>query len=250
MRLDDKVSVVTGGGRGIGKAIALRLASEGASVIITQRTFDQARITAAEIGRSGGKARAVKLDATSYQEVNQAFRDILAEFGKVDILVNTAGGNQPCPFHQSKPETWDWVIAANLTSALNCTRAVINPMMERRRGRIISIASIAGVTGLTNLADYSAAKAGLIGFTAALAKEVGEYGVTVNCVSPSTTLSERIAGRMTAETKAQQAQKTALGRLGEPEDIANMVAFLASDESSFITGQNYLVCGGRSLGYK
>ncbi len=250
MKLEEKVAIVTGGGRGIGRAIALRLAKEGASVIVAQRTLDEVEKVADEIKALGRRAMAMKVDVTKSEEVNQMVRTTLDKFGKVDILVNNAGGNQPSLFHESKEEVWDWVIAVNLKGVLICSRAVIGHMMERRSGRVINIASIAGVTGLTNLADYSAAKGGVIAFTATLAKEVGEYGITVNCVSPSTTESERVLRRLTEEAKKEQSKKTAVGRLGKPEDIANMVAFLASDEASFITGQNYLVCGGRSLGYK
>jgi NAD(P)-dependent dehydrogenase (short-subunit alcohol dehydrogenase family) len=252
MKAEAKVAIVTGGGRGIGRAIAFRLAKEGANVAVAQRNLEEAKKVADEIRALGSRAIAVKVDVTKSAETNQMAKATLDEFGQIDILVNNAGGSAEAwsSFHESKEEVWDQVFALNLKGVFNCSWAVIRHMMDRRSGKIINIASIAGVTGLAKLVDYSAAKAGVIGFTKALAKEVGEYGINVNCVSPSATESERIALRLSEEDKEQQRKMTLVGRLGKPEDVANMVAFLVSDEASFITGQNYLVCGGRSLGYK
>jgi NAD(P)-dependent dehydrogenase (short-subunit alcohol dehydrogenase family) len=176
-------------------------------------------------------------------------KSALDEFGKVDILVNNAGGSPPekgVPFCESEEEVWDWAIATNLKGVRNCARAVINHMIERKSGKIVSIASISGVTGTLTKVDYSAAKAGVIGFTKALAKEVAPYGINVNCVSPGPIETPLFLSN-TKELQEAAIQAVFLKRAGKPEEIANMVVFLASDEASFIIGQNFIVDGGRIL---
>ena len=251
MKLQDRVAIVTGGGSGIGRATVLRLAQEGAHVVIAQRTLEVAQKTANDVIALGRRAIAVKMDVTKREETRQMAKLVLDEFGRIDILVNNAGGSTLARTHfcDSKEEDWESTFALNLTGTFNCTRAVINNMIERRSGKIIMISSIMGVDGAVGRTYYSAAKAGLIGFTKALAKEVGQYGINVNCVSPQPTATERVLGRVTEEQLNDWKTKTYLNRLGTPEDIAAMIAFLASDEASFITGQNYLVDGGRSLGF-
>jgi len=190
---------------------------------------------------------AAKTDITKSNETKRLAKKTLDEFGKIDILVNNAGGSareKQTLFHESKEELWDFVLGLNMKGTFNCTRAVINHMMERRGGKIVSIASIAGMIGEAGMVDYSAAKAGIIGFTMALAKEAAPYGINVNCISPG-----EIQTRWTVTSKEKKYMKLiGLGRLGKPEEIAAMVVFLASDEAAFITGQNHGVCGLWNLG--
>jgi len=193
----------------------------------------------------------VKVDITSLDEANQMAKTTLDEFGQIDILANIAGGAVPekiGPFSQSDKEVWDRIIALNLYGTFNCTRAVINHMIERRSGRIVNVASVAGIVGQANTADYAAAKGGIIAFTKSLAKEVAPYGINVNCVSPAFTGTERVLS-MPKEFLQKQVKTIHLGRYGKPEEIANVIVFLASDEASFVTGANYVVDGGITLSY-
>jgi len=252
MKLKERVAIVTGAAYGIGRGIALKLAREGADVVVADIELEQANKVADELKALGVNALVVRTDVTKSREVDRMVRAALDEFGKIDILVNNAGGTareRNAPFHKSEEEVWDYVIAINLKGMRNCTRAVINHMMERRSGKIVSIASISGMVGSSNnMVDYSAAKAGIIGFTMALAKELGSCGINVNAISPGG-VGETRAALAIPEVFEEYKKTTPLGRIGRPEDIANMVAFLASDEASFITGQNYAVCGGKSLGF-
>ena len=250
-RLKDKVAIVTGGASGIGKAIVLRMANEGANVVVADIAFEQAMRVASEVVATGGNAIAINVDVVKNQDTNKMAKRVMNDFGKVDILVNNAGGSareKRSLFCESTEEVWDWVIAINLKGVRNCSRAVIEHMVQRRSGKIINMASISGVIGSsTRGVDYSAAKAGIIGFTKALAKEAAPYGINVNCISPGpieTPLLLSLPEEMLEKVK----QTIHLGRLGKPEEIANMVVFLASDETNFITGQNFIVDGGRSLG--
>jgi NAD(P)-dependent dehydrogenase (short-subunit alcohol dehydrogenase family) len=171
------------------------------------------------------------------------------EFGKIDILVNNAGGSareKASEFAMSSEETWDWVLGRNLKGVLICTRAVINHMIESGAGRIISVSSVAGVGGAPGMADYSAAKAGIIGFSKALAKEVGRYGITVNCVSPGA-IKTAGTGRVPKEVADRLLSQQVLNRSGETQDVANLVLFLASEDARYITGQNYIVDGGEQI---
>lgn len=196
---------------------------------------------------------AAKADVTKSGDIDQVVRVALDKFGKVDILVNVAGGaargTERGYFYETKEETWASIIRLNLMGTLICCHAVVDHMMERRSGNIINFASVAGMIGSSIAqADYSAAKAGVIGFTKALAKELGSYGIRVNCVSPGPIGTERML-TLGQEVAEKMKSYTYLRRLGKPEEVANLVVFLASDEASFITGQNYAVCGGRSLGW-
>lgn len=251
MQLKDSVAIVTGGASGIGKAISLQLAQEGASVVIADIDVEGAKKVSDEIKTIGRRAMVVKIDVTRSEDVGQKIKAVLDEFGKIDILVNNAGGTareKGGAFHESTEEVWDWVIALNLKGVRNCTRAVINHMMQRRSGKIINNASVSGVIGAANRVDYSAAKAGVIGFTKALAKEVAPYGIYVNSVSPGPTETSLLFAA-SLERQRTLKESVLLGRFGKPEEIASMVVFLASDEASYITGQNFIVDGGRSLGF-
>lgn len=248
MMLEDKVAIVTGASMGIGRVIALRLAREGADVVViaNRGPIDE---VAREIEALGRKSLSMVADVRKSDEVGEVVRAALQQFGKIDILVNNAGltaGKNISLFCNSKEETWDLVLGVNLKGTLNCTRAVINHMLERHYGKIINIASHAGITGVKYFAEYSASKGGVIAFTMAVAKEVGALGVNVNCVSPGPiqTYAVQEDSPMIEELK----KGTGMGRLGNPEDVASMVTFLASDEASFIAGQNFLVGGTINLG--
>ena len=249
MKLEGKVAIVTGAGGGIGRAVALRLAQEGADVVANDINMGTAKSTADEIKATGHKALAIKADVTKSKEVGEMFETALRELGKVDILVNVAGGSareKASAFRDSEEETWDSVLGNNLKGTLICSRAVINHMIERGTGKIVNIASAAGVYGCTGVADYSAAKAGVIGFTRALASEVGEYGINVNSVAPGPI---RTSGLLFYPEEIVQATLAAriIKRMGEPDEIASAVLFLASDDANYITGQTLLVDGGTKI---
>jgi len=255
MKLEDRVALVTGGSRGIGKAISLHLAQEGAHVVIAATTPEPAAAVAEQVRDMGRRALALPTDVSDFASVRRTVDRTLEEFGRIDILVNNAGGSarsRMSMFAESDAETWNAVIATNLMGVLYTSRAVINHMLARGSGSIVNIGSVAGMIGMASQADYSAAKGGVIAFTHALAKEVAAAGVRVNCVSPGPISSD--AGRdIPPEMRATLAKDslgkaTGFGRFGEPEDIAGLVAFLASDEADYITGQNYAVCGVMNLG--
>jgi 3-oxoacyl-[acyl-carrier protein] reductase len=250
MRIKDWVAIVTGSTSGIGRQTALRLAREGAKVVIVSRDIAKANKVADEIKALGHEAIALKVDVTSLDEANQMAKTTLDKFGQIDILANIAGGTGgfSSPFSQSTKEVWDRIIGLNLYGTLNCTRAVINHMIERRSGRIVNVASVAGMVGQANTADYAAAKGGVIAFTKSLAKEAAPYGINVNSVSPGCTGSEHVL-RRPEEFLQNQRKIIHLGRIGKPEEIANVIVFLASDEASFVTGANFVVDGGTTLAY-
>lgn len=251
MNIKDQVAIVTGGATGIGRQTALRLAREGTKVVIADINIDGANKVAEEIKALGQEVIALKVDITSLDEANQMAKATLDKFGQIDILGNIAGGAIPGkigPFSQSVKEVWDRIIGLNLYGTFTCTRAVINHMIERRSGKIVNIASVAGIVGQTNTADYAAAKGGIIAFTKSLAKEVAQYGINVNCVSPAVTGTERVLS-MPEEFLQKQIKMIHLGRYGKPEEIANVIVFLASDEAGFVTGANYVVDGGITLSY-
>jgi 2-hydroxycyclohexanecarboxyl-CoA dehydrogenase len=240
------VALVTGAGRGIGKAIATRLAAEGARVVIADVDGMTANATAGEIGRG---AVAVKMDVTDPASVRDGIAEAVRVAGPIDVLVNNAGWDKVEPFVKSQEETWDRVIAINLKGPIRCARAVLDGMIERKAGKIISISSDAGRVGSTGEAVYSAAKAGVIGFSKTLARETARYGINVNVVCPgptNTPLLNEIAG---GNDKLIESLRRAIpmGRTGEPDDIAGAVAFLASDDAGFITGQTLSVSGGLSM---
>ncbi len=249
MRLLGKVAIVTGGASGIGRAISLELASQGADVVIVDLNLEAAQSTAKEITGLGRRALAVKTNVTSSVEVKAMVAQAIQDLGGVDVLVNNAGWDKLEPFIQSAEETWDRVIALNLKAPIICARAVLDHMIERKAGKIISISSDAGKVGSSGEAVYSGCKAGVIGFSKTLAREVARYGINVNCVCPGPTdtpLLQNLMGAADTGAKMLQAVIKAVPfkRLGKPEDIAKMVAFLASDDAGYITGQAFSVNGG------
>lgn len=252
MNLQDKIAVVTGAGGAIGGAICLRLAEEGATVAATDRSAELAEKTVRKIAAAGGRAFAVALDVTVTRSVRSAVEEILERCGRIDILVNNAGGSAALrkaltEFKDAEEEIWQWVIDLNLCGTMRCVQAVLPGMIERRSGKIINISSIAAEVGIVQRSDYSAAKAGIIGFTKALALEVGKSNINVNCVSPG--LIARYPAGEEPEVMPPS-EGTYLNRQGRPSELAAMVAFLASEEAAFITGANYMVDGGRVLGPK
>ena len=240
--LHGRVAFVTGASRGIGKAIALRLAAEGAAVAACARA-DHAAPVADEIVAAGGAARALGVDVTDAGSLKEAVRATLERFERIDILVNNAGIVRDQLLMRMKPEEWDAVIATNLTAAFTCTQAVLRPMLKQRRGRVISVGSVVGQSGNPGQANYAASKAGLIGFSKALAREVAARGITVNVVAPGFIETDMTA-RLDGAARDALAGQIPAGRLGRPEDVAAAVAFLASDEASYITGQIVGVNGG------
>ena len=240
--LKDKVAVVTGASRGIGKAAALALASQGAKVVVNYaRSGDAAEATVKEINGSGAEAIALQADVSKSDEVDNLIKTTLDKFGRIDVLVNNAGITKDTLLLRMKPEQWQAVIDLNLTGVFFCTKAVSKTMLKQRSGRIINIASVAGQMGNPGQANYSAAKAGVIGFTKTVAKELANRGVTVNAVAPGF-----IETDMTEDLKSDDIIKfIPLGRYGKPEEVAGTIRFLAADPAAaYITGQVFNVDGG------
>ncbi len=243
MGLENKVAIVTGAAQGIGKAIATLLAQKKATVVVCDINFELAEETAREIESAGGTSHALKADITQLVEAERIIKDTVQRYGSVDILVNNAGITRDNVLLRMKEDQWDQVITVNLKGTFNCTKAAIRVMFRQKRGTIVNIASITGLMGNAGQANYSASKAGVIGFTKAVAREYADRGITVNAVAPgfiATAMTDAIPDKE-RETLISQIP---LKRLGTPGDVANAVCFLVSDESSYITGQVIGVNGG------
>jgi 3-oxoacyl-[acyl-carrier protein] reductase len=240
--LSGKVAIVTGASRGIGRAIATTLASHGAHVVAAARG-ENAAGTVTAIAEAGGRAESATVDVTDPSSVGSLIAGAVERHGRIDVLVNNAGITRDQLLLRMKRNDWDDVIATNLTSAFTCVQAVLKPMLRQRGGRIISISSVVGQMGNAGQANYAASKAGLIGFSKAVAREVASRGITVNVVTPGlveTDMTKAIADKAQGDWAAQ----VPLGRIGTPQDIAAAVCFLASDEASYITGHVLAVNGG------
>jgi 3-oxoacyl-[acyl-carrier protein] reductase len=240
--LSGRVAIVTGASRGIGRAVAKTLADAGAAVVAGARG-DHAAAVVEEITTAGGKAIAVPLDVTDDATIAAALAQATTAFGKVDILVNNAGITRDQLMVRMKRDDWDAVIATNLTGAFACTHAVLRGMIKQRYGRIVTISSVVGQSGNAGQANYAASKAGLIGFSKALAREVASRNITVNVVAPGMIDTDRTRA-ITDAAHQDWAATIPLGRLGTPDDIAAAVCFLASDAASYITGHVLAVNGG------
>ena len=241
--LDKKVAVVTGAGRGIGEAIARLFASEGANVAICDVALDGAQKVATDLSKLGVKASAYAVNVTDGEQVNSVCQKIVADFGRVDILVNNAGITRDGLLLRMSEQDWDLVMGVNLKGAFLFTKALLPAMMKQRNGSIVNMASIVGVVGNAGQANYSASKAGLIGLTKTTAKEYAKRGVRVNAVAPGF-IQTAMTDKLTEEQKKMQADYIGLGRMGQPSDVANTVLYLASDLSSYVTGQVIGVDGG------
>jgi len=242
--LAGKSAVVTGGSRGIGKAIALRLAQQGAEICFSYRgNAEAAAATVAEIEALGRKALSMQSDVTKPEAADELIKAALEAFGKVDVLVNNAGITRDDLIMRMSPDAWRDVLETNLFGAFYTLKAVTRPMLRAKAGRIINITSVSGQAGQMGQANYSAAKAGLIGLTKAAARELGSRGITVNAVAPGFVLTE-LTQDLPAELQQQITDRTPLGRFGTTEEIACAVAFLASEEAAYITGQVLAVDGG------
>jgi 2-hydroxycyclohexanecarboxyl-CoA dehydrogenase len=250
VRLPDKVTLVTGAASGIGRAIALAAAREGARVAVLDLNADGAAAVAREITTASGQAQAWPLDVTDPARVNAVVEEIVKRWSTVHVLVNCAGWDKPIPFVETTPDFWDRILAINLKGPIACTHAVLPPMIAQGYGKIVSIASDAGRVGSTGEAVYSAAKGGLIAFTKTIARETARHRINVNCVCPGPSdtplFQKEFAG---PSPKLAESLKRVIpwGRLGVPEDVAPAVVFLASDEAGYITGQTLSVSGGLTM---
>ena len=242
MDLSERVALVTGASRGIGRAIAQTLAKQGATVVAAARG-ENARAVAEEITAAGGRAEFATVDVAAPAAADEAVGGVLARHGRIDILVNNAGIARDQLMLRLKREDWDAVIATNLTAAFALTQAALKPMIRQRSGRIISISSVVGQGGNAGQANYAASKAGLIGFSKAVALEVASRGITVNVVAPGL-IETDMTKAITEQARGEWQSRIPLKRLGTPEDVAAAVCFLASNEASYITGQVLAVNGG------
>ncbi len=247
MSLSGRVAFVTGASQGIGRACALKLAAEGATVAVAARNQEKLNELVSEINAAGGKAAAFALDVTDEEQVKSAIKTAIAQLGKVDILVNNAGITRDQLVMRMKRSDWNAVLETNLTSAYLCIQQVMSSMLKQRWGRIINITSVFGQMGQAGQANYAASKAGLIGLTMAVAREVGSRNITCNAVAPGF-IETAMTATLGEELKQSAVKQIPLGRVGAPEDVASAVAFLASDKASYITGHVLNVNGGLLMG--
>ncbi|HLF01384.1 MAG TPA: 3-oxoacyl-[acyl-carrier-protein] reductase [Anaerolineales bacterium] len=247
MSLQGKVAVVTGASRGIGKAIAVELGKRGAKVVVNYSKSEDGANEAVEAIKAGGsEAVAVQADVTASKAATALIKSAVDTYGRIDILVNNAGTTRDQVIMMMPEEDWDAVITTNLKSAFNCSKAAVKSMMRQRSGRIINIASVSGVLGNPGQTNYSASKAGLIGFTKSLAREVAPRNITVNAVAPGFVPTD-LTSNLPETVKTETVKMIPLGRWGTADEIAHAVAFLASDEAAYITGQTLNVDGGMAM---
>jgi 3-oxoacyl-[acyl-carrier protein] reductase len=243
LRLEGKVALVTGAAQGIGRAIALLLAQKGADIALTDINLEKAEETAKEVETFGRKAMAIKADVANTNDVERMVQAILERFGQIDILVNNAGIAKDKLILRMTEEDWDVVLNVNLKGTFNCTKAVVRHMSKQRRGKIVNIASVVGEMGNVGQANYSASKAGVIGFTKTMAREFAQRGITVNAIAPGY-IETPMTEVLPEKAKEELRRMIPMERLGRPEDVAEAVLFLVSDASNYITGHILNVNGG------
>ncbi len=242
--LEGKTAIITGAARGIGKEIALVFAAHGSNIAFTDIALGEAtQILEDELTALGVKAKAYKSNAANYQEAQDLIKDVAADFGKIDVLVNNAGITRDTLLMRMTEDQWDLVISVNLKSVFNLTKAVQSVMLKQRSGSIINMSSVVGVTGNAGQANYSASKAGILGFTKSIAKELGSRNIRCNAIAPGFIETDMTA-QLSEEVRTEWAKTIPLRRGGKPADVANAAVFLASDLASYVTGQTLNVCGG------
>ena len=245
--LQGKVAVITGAARGIGKAIAIKFANEGADIAFTDLAIDDnAKATEAEIAALGVKVKGYASNAANFEDTHNVVTEIVKDFGRIDILVNNAGITRDGLMMRMSEAQWDMVLRVNLKSAFNFIHAVSPDMMKQKSGSIINMSSVVGVSGNAGQCNYSASKAGMIGLAKSIAKELGSRGIRANCIAPGFIITD-MTGALSDEVKEAWAKQIPLRRGGTPEDVANVCTFLASDLSSYVTGQVIHCCGGMNM---
>jgi 3-oxoacyl-[acyl-carrier protein] reductase len=247
MSLSGRVAFVTGASQGIGRTCALRLAKEGATVAAAARNQEKLNQLVAEISSAGGQAASFAVDVADEEQIKSAVKTAVSQFGKIDVLVNNAGITRDQLVMRMKRSDWDAVVQTNLTAAYLCIQQVVPSMLKQRWGRIINVTSVFGQMGQAGQANYAASKAGLIGLTMAVAREVGSRNITCNAVAPGF-IETAMTAVLGEEFKQNAVKQIPLGRVGSPEDVASAVAFLASDQASYITGHVLSVNGGMLMG--
>jgi len=247
MTLSGRIALVTGASQGIGRACALKLAAAGAAVAVAARNQEKLNELVQQISSTGGTAAAFVMDVAEEDQIKSSFKAVLTQFGKIDILVNNAGITRDQLVMRMKRADWDAVLNTNLTSAYLCTQQAISSMLKQRWGRIINITSVFGQMGQAGQANYASSKAGLIGLTMAIAREVGSRNITCNAVAPGF-IETAMTSALSDDFKQMAVKNIPLGRVGSPDDVANAVAFLASEEAAYITGHVLSVNGGMLMG--
>jgi 3-oxoacyl-[acyl-carrier protein] reductase len=250
MKLDGKVAIVTGAGRGLGKAISLRLAKEGAKIAAADIDFDICSAAVKKMQEKGFTAIAMRVDVTKEEDISQMVEEVMSKLGAIDILINNAAmyyGISWKPFDKISIEEWDRVMTVNVRGGWQCTKAVVPQMRKQGKGKIVNVASSAFFTPPGVFCHYTASKGGVIALTRALATELGPLGINVNAIAPGPTMTEATKMAMTEERALKSAEKTPLKRLEQPEDIVGAVVFLSSEDSDFITGQTIIIDGGRAF---
>lgn len=247
MKLKDKVAIVTGGAGGIGKEISLRLAEEGANVVIFDIEETLAKKIVKEIKKKERKVFAFKVNIGNYQEVLKAVKEVIDKFGRIDILINNAGITRDNLLLRMKEEEWDLVLKVNLKGVFNCLKAVVRIMMKQKYGRIVNISSVVGLKGNAGQVNYAASKAGIIGVTKSLAKELAPRGITVNAIAPGFIEGTPMTEKLEEREKERFLRQIPLGRAGKPREVAGLVFYLVGEEASYITGEVIRIDGGMAI---